>query len=86
MTTTSAQRDENRLTADDVARIQTCMAEVAADWKRQTRKGGGLPGAALETLVRIGLGAIGCGPFDMRDSEIRAVTDMAADLLIRPAP
>lgn len=70
----------NRLTDTDRAAIRGRMVETVAGW------GSSRTGAAHETLVRAGLGAIGCGRADMRDVELDEVEAVASEVLAEVAP
>jgi hypothetical protein len=74
-TTTSAQRDENRLTADDMA----TMAAAVEQFARQTPTMG--TGERYTTAERIAHRAIGCDERALRPSEILAVRQMFKPIL-----
>lgn len=74
-TSTSAQRDENRLTPADLA----TMAAAVEEFARQTPTMG--TGERFTTAERIAHRAIGCDERDLRASEILAVRQMFKPIL-----
>jgi hypothetical protein len=74
-TSTSAQRDENRLTDDDLER----MAAAVTTFARQTPTMG--TGERYTTAERIAHRAIGCDERDLRDSELLAIRQMFKPIL-----
>lgn len=63
----SAQRNENRLTDEDRATIAARITEVIHGWPRDYRPTVGADALALE---RTAAHSIGCGPHDLRGSEL----------------
>ena len=76
-TSTSAQRDENRLTPEDVA----TMAAAVEEFARRTPTMG--TGERYTTAERIAHRAIGCDERDLRDSELLAVRQMFKPILAK---
>lgn len=74
-TSTSAQRDENRLTPADLA----AMAAAVTDFARRTPTMG--TGERYTTAERIAHRAIGCDERDLRASELLAVRQMFKPIL-----
>ena len=68
---------DNRLVATDYTAMRRRVVEVTAgygrDWVGKWTD--------VQTLERVALAAIGCGPFDMRDSELERVHELVLDVL-----
>lgn len=74
-TSTSASRDENRLTPDDIAAMSAAVEEFA----RRTPTMG--TGERYTTAERIAHRAIGCDERDLRDSELQQVREIVRPIL-----
>lgn len=72
--TTSAQRDENRLTDEDRARIRTRLAELREEWRTNGHRY--RPAYDATIVERVGAHAIGCATYDLRDSELAEILAM----------
>jgi hypothetical protein len=74
----NAGLEADRLEETDRTAIRARMREVRRSWEP-----GGPRDAAIEaeTLARVGLGAIGCGPYDMRAVELEWVYTAAREEL-----
>jgi hypothetical protein len=78
--------EENRLTEDDMSKIRKGIDETVRVWL-PLKAGPRELGADLVALERIGRHAIGCGPADLRDSELEWIAAAArAALAAAPAP
>lgn len=78
-TITAPKHEANRLTENDRERIIARIVETIDGWTfgQPTRTSRYIvKDSDHETLLRIGLCAIGCGPDDMRDSELEEVETM----------
>lgn len=64
---TSASRNEYRLSAEDESRITERLNEVIKGWSPKERQDGGV---ARLTLQRIAAHSVGCTLPDLRDSEV----------------
>ena len=71
--TTSAARDENRLTATDRERIAARLAELRDEWRINGHTYRPADAAVVE---RVGAHAIGCATHDLRDSELAEIRSM----------
>lgn len=75
--TTSASRNENRFSDEDRETVAERMVETARMWQRHALASGSstylshTDGANIEAVVRAGIGGIGLGIDDCRDSELR---------------
>lgn len=75
---TSAQRDENRLTDEDRERIRSRIAETLAGWRSAATTAWNPEAVDTLALERIGWHAIGCDSRDLRDSELHEISAMVA--------
>ena len=72
----TATHTDNRLTDRDRFAMGERVREVTAGYGREWQA----KWSDVPTLERVALGAIGCGPFDMREDEIEEVRAMVADI------
>lgn len=70
MSLTSAQRDENRFTDDDRARIDARLADLAAELEAE---GHAVREHERDRFTRVAAFAIGCHPVDLRASELAEI-------------
>ena len=80
--TTSAQRDENRLTDADHGMIVTRVRQTLAMWRDASPNPRGWRprlGSETDALERVGVAAIGCTVADLRNSELVAVRLIVAE-------
>lgn len=75
-------KNENRLSDEDVTRIRQAMTETFERWDPRGPRN---DANELATLERVGRHAIGCGEADLRDVELEAIADMARAVLGLPA-
>jgi len=72
---TSAQRNENRLSAEDREAMNRRINDTMHQWPHGFIP---KPGSDFLVLKRVAANAIGCGFYDLRDSELDEIDDMVA--------
>ncbi len=75
---TSASRNENRLTAEDRERMVQGINATMNGWPR-----GFIPRPGSDTIVleRVAAHSIGCSSLDLRDSELDEISTMVAEAI-----
>lgn len=69
--TTSAARNENRLTEEDRCRIHAALTEMVTNWPRTYKP---TVGSDALAMTRLAAHSIGCSLHDLRTSEIDEIT------------
>lgn len=72
---TSAQRNENRLSVEDREAMNRRISDTMRQWPRGFIP---KPGSDLLVLKRVAANAIGCSFYDLRDSELDEIDDIVA--------
>lgn len=74
---TSAARNEYRLTPDDEHHITVMLVQVTSTWTPAERQQG-----ARDTLRRVAARSIGCSLSDLRDSEVEWIDGRITRVLV----
>lgn len=74
---------DSRLTAGDIATMETAVADALETWTVSARQSGAvyLPkGSDAVTLERVAAHSIGCSTYDLRDAEIDIIAGIIDDM------
>lgn len=79
--TTSVDRDENRMSTEDKARVRNRIASTIEEWAKHSTLNQQRADNGLATLIRLGAHSLGCSLHELRRSEIEWIETQAREAL-----